>query len=92
MNRIVIILILLGSLFCLSGCLEISYKSEVTAKLKNPFMKESSRPRIIDNGYLYSPKVIPALFTNTEPLDYYLQEKSIKPKSRGFKKFTKLEI
>ncbi len=92
MNRIVITIILLGSLFCLSGCLEISYKSEVTAKLKNPFMKETARPRIVDNGYPYSPVTIPALFASVETLDaYYPQQKSTEPKRRGFKKFKNRE-
>ena len=93
MNRIVIIIVLLGSLFCLSGCLEVSNKSEWSLKISNPFKKESPRPRIVNNDYPYSPKTIPALFTNIETLDAYSpKEKTIEPKRRGFKKFTKKEL
>ena len=100
MNRIVIILISFGSLFCLSGCLEVSNKSEWSVKISNPFKKESPRPRIVNNDYPNSPRTIPALFASIETLDTYhskedincLQEKSTKPKHRGFKKFTKKEI
>jgi len=85
MNRIVIILILLGSLFCLSGCIEISYKTE--AKISFGGKKTPPRPRIIDNGYPYSPKTIPAIYAESVSIS-----KVETKKRRGFKKFTKKEI
>lgn len=98
MKRIVIILILLGSLCLVSGCIEVSYKTE--AKLTFGGKKEpTARPRISDNDYPYSPKPVPAVFASQEVIDakeqsYKSRPKMsvIEPKRRGFKKFKRREI
>jgi len=85
MNRIAIIIIL-GSLCLLSGCIEVSYKSEVTAKLKSPFA-----PAIIDDGYPNSTQTKSALKSsdkNRHTMSPIIKE----PKRKGFKKFKKREI
>jgi len=62
MNRIVITIILLGSLFCLSGCIEAEYKTEV--KIAIGKKKPTPAPRIIGNGYPNSlkPTTIPTKY------------------------------
>jgi len=95
MNRIVIIVILLGSLCLVSGCIEVSYKTE--AKLSFGGKKEpTARPRISDNDY---PKMVPAIFASQEVIDAKEQSyksrpkmSAIEPKRRGFKKFKRREI
>lgn len=96
MNRIVIIFILLGSLCLVSGCIEVSYKTEASISLFKKPAKPVARPRIVDDGY---PKTLPALFASQEVIDAnYSSYKSrpkmsaTEPKRRGFKKFKRREI
>jgi hypothetical protein len=100
MNRIAITIIL-GSLCLLSGCIEVSYKSEVTAKLRSPFAPEQiTKPVIRGNGYPYSPKTIPALLVSNDYIadnqQSYKSRPTIslignKPKRRGFTAFKRRE-
>jgi len=97
MNRIVIIFILLGSLCLFSGCIEVSHKSEWSAKLNNPFEKKPvARPRIVDDGY---PKPLPAVFASQEVIDANYSSYKSRPKisatkprrKRGFTSFKRRE-
>ena len=101
MNRIVIILILLGSLFCLSGCIEVGYKTEVKVSLLKKTDTSAPRPRILDNGYPNSPRTIPSVFANQMIIDDKeysyksiptISQDTTELKRRGFKKFKKREI
>jgi len=87
MNRIVII-VLLGSLFCLTGCIEVNYKSE--ARLTLGKKKPSVRPRIVDNGYPYSPKPLQAnLISNESIRDTYIPNSNILERKSNLETFGK---
>ena len=94
MDRIAITIIL-GSLCLLSGCIEVSHKSEWSAKLNNPFEKKV--PKKIDDGYPTLKAEIASIMAEKEQLQSSNNNRHImslittEPKFKSFKKFKRQE-
>lgn len=67
MKRIAIITISLVSLFCLSGCIEISYKADAKLTIGKK-RQQIARPTIVDDGYPIQPESSPAVYASLEEL------------------------
>jgi hypothetical protein len=88
MNRIVIILLLGLSVFLLSGCIEVGYKTEVTLSL---FKKERTpMPVIVDDDYPVSP--VQSLQVDNEVIEQSYESRPIMSTERkGFTAFKRRE-
>jgi hypothetical protein len=92
MNRIAIIIIL-GSLCLLSGCIEVSYKTEASVSL----FKKTKKPTIVDNGYPTLESEVAAILAEKEQLQssdknrHTMSLITNEPKRRGFTAFKRRE-
>ena len=76
------------SIRCLTGCIEVSYKSE--ARLTLGKKKPEVRPRIVDNGYPYSPKTLNAnLISNESTRETYSPNRTILERKSNLETFGK---